>query len=175
MYHPGVNASVAGSRPQTSPPPEYETPFQLRLRSSDHNQPSSAATLNHPGHHQSPSNQMGSTERLLSLWSRSHPDLSKLDEELAMRRADSYLNPVLNQSAVHYANLPCTESLPPTPQKAMPASSLVEALRNENHALKTELDMYRRRVDKLQKVSCVDWRQFMDYLTRSVSLERNLV
>lgn len=105
-----------------------------------------------------------SSERLSS-FSRSHQDLSKLDEELALRRyVDTNLNSFSiydhqggNNNGGHYANLPnvgnygLVESLPPTPTRIN--TTIIEQLWAENHSLKTELEAYKRRVYKLQQVS----------------------
>lgn len=128
--------------------------------------------------YRSPSNSMSgststtpdskSSERLSS-FSRSHPDLTKLDDELASRRyGDLNLNSGGNvygqhtahlNNGGHYANLPVyglsshglVESLPPTPTRIN--STIIEQLWAENYPLKTELEAYKRRVFKLQQVS----------------------
>ena len=102
------------------PPPEYERQWS---NSSPNSMSNSASNSTTP--------ESKSVERLVI--SRSHPDLSKFEDELAVK--DSKCNEMLIGSDLR-----------------LPKYNMIEMLSAENSALKTELELYYKKVQKLRKV-----------------------
>ena len=103
------------------PPPEYERQWNT---SSPNSLSTSASTSTTP--------ESKSVERLSI--SRSHPDLSKLDDELAAKESMK-CNDLMNCQEIRLQKY-----------------NMIEMLSAENAALKTELELYYKKVFKLQKV-----------------------
>ena len=102
------------------PPPEYERQWSNSSPNSLSNSASNSTTP-----------ESKSVERLVI--SRSHPDLSKFDEEIVGK--DSKFNEMMFGSDIRLAKY-----------------NMIDLLSKENASLKTELEHYYRKVQKLQKV-----------------------
>lgn len=122
---PGVDFNLVGNIPPPPPPPEYE----LNSGGSTSTTPDSK-----------------SNEKLSSFssLSRSHQDLSKLDDELNMVfKNNLHLNTHRYPSSYHSLINDCS----PNAQQNM-----IDLLRAENLSLRNELENCSRKVSRLQKV-----------------------